>query len=536
MEDPADTPTQYDDRQGQTSYKETRPSRQRLATTSQLCLDFEGWCSHLETLVSNVISTGTSQAALTYSLDEIDVLHTKLFSCFVDLKRSLKNKGAVNELQSYTDQMEDLDEKIQFATKKLNARSEKMDNSSRHTSSIKSVVLNPQADPNADTCQTNFTTSQDHRMTNVVHILPEVRFNEVPPCELMSPKENMSRFFGKMPREDSGDNDNRRHCPTFIENVVPLNPTVPPFVSNSNEEILSSHSQAIVPHLLIKKEAFTVPKQPYNGNALDYKHWEMKMKRFVAQFRLSAYETIDLLEVHTTGQALQIISRFKDAAGFNPDQAVQKLWKELATKFGSPASQAKALQDKLNSLPSIVTVMTKLSEFHNECEIVLLHMDYISDLSVLNYTQGLAPLFLKLPQFIRNKWQSVVFKHSQTSGKHPPFAEFCKFLSEQVQTFANSLSAYGPNTDMTKVLKEKKILKSDASRSQANCALHKTRSNHVLADCREFLKLDVPGRHDIVKEQRLCFRCLGNHFSKDCQADATCKECRSQRHHSLLSC
>ena len=71
-------------------------------------------------------------------------------------------------------------------------------------------------------------------------------------------------------------------------------------------------------------------------------------------------------------------------------------------------------------------------------------MNHVPDLAVLNYTQGLAPLFRKLPQFLKNKWQAVVYRYSSKSGgRHPPFDEFCKFLDEQVQTFSNTDAGRG---------------------------------------------------------------------------------------------
>ena len=246
----------------------------------------------------------------------------------------------------------------------------------------------------------------------------------------------------------------------------------------------------------------------------------MEMRRFIDTFELSPDENLDLLELHTRDAALTTVSRFKIAAGFDPEQAVEKLWKELSCRFGSSARIAKALQDKLHGLSAIGTDMTKLSDFHNECEIVFLHMDHVSDLAVLNYTHGLAPLFHKLPQFIQNKWQSVVYRYStHEHDKHPPFADFCKFLAEQVQTFSNTLSLYQNHADNMKTTKDKRIFKSDvptsfnqaAPSNQPTCPLHKIRSNHTLTNCREFQKLNVGSRLGIIKENKHCFRCFGKH-------------------------
>ena len=93
-----------------------------------------------------------------------------------------------------------------------------------------------------------------------------------------------------------------------------------------------------------------------------------------------------------------------------------------------------------------------------------------------------------------------------------------------------------------KTTKDKRIFKSEvpssfnqaATSNQSICPLHKIRSNHTLANCREFQKLNVGNRLDIIKENKLCFRCFGKHPAKDCNSTESCRECKSERHHYLL--
>ena len=103
------------------------------------------------------------------------------------------------------------------------------------------------------------------------------------------------------------------------------------------------------------------------------------MKRLSHQFAHTPDETIDLLESNTTGDPLQIVSRLRIAAGFEPRLAELKLWTELQRQYGSPSNIARALQQKLDNLPQIGGDMSKLKHFHDECEIVRLHMDHIDD-------------------------------------------------------------------------------------------------------------------------------------------------------------
>ena len=55
---------------------------------------------------------------------------------------------------------------------------------------------------------------------------------------------------------------------------------------------------------------------------------------------------------------------------------------------------------------------------------------------------------------------------------------------------------------------------------------------HKLVDCRKFAKMKIEDKLQVIQEQGLCFRCLGNdHWANRCRA--SCKKC-DRRHHELL--
>ena len=64
------------------------------------------------------------------------------------------------------------------------------------------------------------------------------------------------------------------------------------------------------------------------------------------------------------------------------------------------------------------------------------------------------------------------------------------------------------------------------------CFLHKN-SNHDLTNCINFQTMTYDDRVQLVKEARLCFRCFGAHFIRDCDVNVNCELCGS-RHHTLL--
>ena len=342
-----------------------------------------------------------------------------------------------------------------------------------------------------------------------------------------------------------------------------------------------------IPYYVRRELLTTAPKRNFNGDPLEYKIWEMKMKRLAVEYTLSHDETIDLLELHTGGAAFQIVSRFRVAAGFNADTAVMQLWTELYRRFGGPATIARTLQKKLEALPVIGNDMARLVNFYSECEIVGLHMEHIEDLLILNYTQGLAPLFQKLPMFLKSKWQTLAHRYSEEhAGNHPPFAKFCEFLGEQSRTFSNSVTAYtatesyaqahyqfrpnnsprapyistrtqhtgqlhvpnrfvspgnSPQQTRCTVNNNTTTFKTHTNTTpvespQSTCPLHPSHAHpHTLANCFDFKnkKGDVE-KMEIVRRNFLCFRCLEKHPIRDGTARTTCSQCASSYHHSLL--
>ncbi|KAK3737868.1 hypothetical protein QZH41_019749, partial [Actinostola sp. cb2023] len=57
---------------------------------------------------------------------------------------------------------------------------------------------------------------------------------------------------------------------------------------------------------------------------------------------------------------------------------------------------------------------------------------------------------------------------------------------------------------------------------------------HDLAKCSKFLKSSAEERSEVIRSNKLCFRCFKKgHVSADCQSNPSCEEC-GKRHHTLL--
>jgi len=60
--------------------------------------------------------------------------------------------------------------------------------------------------------------------------------------------------------------------------------------------------------------------------------------------------------------------------------------------------------------------------------------------------------------------------------------------------------------------------------------------NHPLYRCKQFRKASLQQRMNLIKQNQLCFNCLGNsHRTSKCKVERRCKFCR-RKHNSLLPC
>ena len=59
--------------------------------------------------------------------------------------------------------------------------------------------------------------------------------------------------------------------------------------------------------------------------------------------------------------------------------------------------------------------------------------------------------------------------------------------------------------------------------------------NHELADCEQFISVEIQARWDVVKQNKLCHFCLkSDHMRGRCESRIFCSCGRDRRHHRLL--
>ena len=147
---------------------------------------------------------------------------------------------------------------------------------------------------------------------------------------------------------------------------------------------------------------------------------------------------------------------------------------------------------------------------------------------------------------------------------YPPFAEFCKFVSQETRISCNPVTSLqalkadenkerGENSRARYTLRDK--LSTDlrtfaTSSSEGNPGAVKEgnpgisggkrsvctfcKYNHELDSCVKFLKISLPDRRRFIQASALCWACLKwVHKSKECRGTKTCRTC-SRRHPTSL--
>ena len=69
--------------------------------------------------------------------------------------------------------------------------------------------------------------------------------------------------------------------------------------------------------------------------------------------------------------------------------------------------------------------------------------------------------------------------------------------------------------------------------AQASCMIHSS-SKHKTHECKEYLSLSNDDRYKLLKANRACFKCLGNHMRRRCNSSESCKHCKLKSHHYTL--
>ena len=310
-----------------------------------------------------------------------------------------------------------------------------------------------------------------------------------------------------------------------------------------------------------------VPATPYSGEPSTFKAWWQSLKHRIDKLAPTPLDILDILEAHTKGTPQELIILHKNAYVSDASKAVQVIITKLHKRFGDDQKVSYTIREQLKKFSPIrggesTEVGLKLRKLSDLCLLISAQISDTPDLETLNYASGLDVVRSKLPDFLNNRWRSEKARFMQRYSRHPPFSEFCHWLEEQSDILCSDLT-FTPDVGraadykLRSSVRPTTVMHTESSSSgltvETNsnnndylpqsskiskpplyrCALHSS-NTHELKNCSKFLSLDVNTRRLLITSFRLCFRCLGPHYSKSCEEKIQCSICHKGNHLDIL--
>ena len=321
------------------------------------------------------------------------------------------------------------------------------------------------------------------------------------------------------------------HFPHFTPPYPPVGSFINPFQNQQLPlEVLSRH--------LLQQDLLKKAVEPFDGTAIKFWPWFTKMEGFIQELNLSPLNILQLLESHCKGSPQRYISDRLAATCEVTETEVQHTVRGLITRFGSTQKITSELFAKIDAFPAIrgSNCGDQLNNLYDLCCIISYNMRQCPELQAFHLASGLKSIRSKLPEFLQNEWRRCGQRHEDEYGHHPPFPTFIDFLDRQARQFSNrnyetlasdrtlrNVKAFQTTLEVKpKAVPEDQLPVS--SNSSKFCHFHKA-STHTLADCKAFRKLKFADRKALLSDNKLCYKCLGNHMVSKCTTTVTCTVC-----------
>ncbi|XP_071959817.1 uncharacterized protein [Antedon mediterranea] len=222
------------------------------------------------------------------------------------------------------------------------------------------------------------------------------------------------------------------------------------------------------------------------------------------------------LEQYTAGEAQQLVKSY-----ITMDEAVgyKEAKKALAKKYGDPFKLAEAYMERVLQFPDIKSedkdALSNFSLLLLECKNVMSNLKHLEE---LNHTRSIQQLMRKLPFELRDRWRTKTDFIQE--DRQIEYKDFVKFVENQAKLLKNP--TYGDIKDHHQPKPANKPRPRNNYRSfavleEAKSCLH-CKGVHDILDCTKFNDISKDEKVKFIKENKLCFGCLGaGHMSKSCE-------------------
>ncbi|CAB4024922.1 Hypothetical predicted protein [Paramuricea clavata] len=157
----------------------------------------------------------------------------------------------------------------------------------------------------------------------------------------------------------------------------------------------------------------------FSGDATLFHPWKQAFKAMIKDTSVTAEQEINYLRSFTCGEVQRVVDNFRKRNHNDPTSLLQNLWKELETRFGSPAVITNALLEHLHSSSNFHEKdYAKLQEFADLCADVDSQIDNLPGLACLHYPGAIRPIIEKLPVSLRTKWEKELLNMRKVTMMH----------------------------------------------------------------------------------------------------------------------
>lgn len=304
----------------------------------------------------------------------------------------------------------------------------------------------------------------------------------------------------------------------------------------SSFKVQSSLTQSVVNNeretskaTLVKLPKITIPS--FSGK---YTEWTTFRDLFVSLIHKNAaldnVQKLQYLKGFLTGEAEQLI-RYIPVSDAN----YELCWKQLEARFSNKkyishcilkrllsqrnisSESAGSLKELMDTSSDCLSALTNLGVDVSTWDIIVIHL-----------------LSLKLDPESRKQWELHVTTNV-ASDALPTFVQFKDFLTSRYRAleFIETKVVNKPIPSSSKFSTNNKAKVLHATNvTKINCEF--CGDEHKLCFCKQFISQNYEKRHEFVKNNKICYNCLGsNHSVRFCQKATTCRICK-KKHHSLL--
>ncbi|GAA6111701.1 uncharacterized protein LOC125145101 [Tachysurus ichikawai] len=209
---------------------------------------------------------------------------------------------------------------------------------------------------------------------------------------------------------------------------VPVKPYVPQYIPPSS----TPHQVESLAQYLAKRDLVSSGLYLFDDKPENYRSWYSSFTSAAREVHLTATQELDLMTKWLGKESGEMVKRIRSVHVSNPGLALYKAWERLHECYAAPEIIERSLFQRLDSFPRIsVKDHIKLRELADLLmEIQGAKEDgYLTGLSYLDTSRGIAPLVDKLPYGLQDKWvTSGSCYKEQNYGRFPPFEYFCNFV------------------------------------------------------------------------------------------------------------